>query len=182
MFELEAIKEQLAALQSQIACILSGECCSGGEVPNDAWVNLTETDMTLVTFASANINSLTSLDLAYKILSSDTVVIKGYLRLEITVTALTDTINLNFRWPAFTGSNWFTGSKTLQGILERVPISIINATGGLGVNSPSQQGNAIGSTLSSINLISIGQTNLQLPNGDYTIDVYFEFTSPLQAV
>lgn len=178
--------DRVCDIWQKIALAIAASGGGGGpvapeDIPNDPWVSLDESDMTLITFASASINSLTSLDLAYKIISTDTVILKGYLRLEITVSALTDSINLNFRWAPFTSSNWFVGGKTLQGVIQRVPISIINATGGLGVDSPSQQGNAIGSTLGGpLNLVSIGQTNLQLPNGDYTIDVYFEFTSPLQ--
>lgn len=177
--------DRVCDIWQKIALAIAASGGGGGpvaptDIPNDPWVSLTEADMTLITPASAAINSVTSLDLAYKIISTDTVILKGYLRVEITVTALTDSVNLNFRWPAFSGSNWFVGTKTLQGILERVPISIVNVTGGLGVDAPNQQGNAIGSTLAGLNLVAIGQTNLQLPNGNYTIDIYFELTSPLQ--
>jgi hypothetical protein len=128
MFELEAIKEQLAALQSQIACILSGDCCSGGEVPNDAWIPLDNEGMTLITpAATATLNAIT-VNLLYKIIAEDTVIIKGYVRLDVTTTALDNTINLNMRWPAFSGSNWFTGSKIMTGALQRNPITIVNIT------------------------------------------------------
>jgi hypothetical protein len=148
-------------------------------VPNDPWVNLTAADMTLITPIGAAINSVTSLDLAYKILNVDTIVIKGYVRLDVTVTAINNDVNLNFRWAPFSGSNWFMGTKTLQGTVERVPIAVINPTGG-GL-TPGQEGVAFGSTLGGpLNFISIGETDLQLPNGNYTIDLHFEFTSQLQ--
>lgn len=148
-------------------------------VPNDPWVDLDATDMTAITPASSAINSVVSLQLAYKILSSDTIVIKGYLRVDVTITALTDSVDLNFRWPPFSGSNWFVGTKTLQGTFQRVPVAVVMVTGG--GPTPGQEAVAVGTTIGGpLNLVSIGETNLQLPNGNYLIDLHFEFTSPLQ--
>lgn len=148
-------------------------------VPNDPWVTLGQADMTAITFASSAINSLSNFALMYKIISSDTILIKGYLRLLVTIDAPEDTVDLNFRWPAFSGSNWFVGTKQLAGTFPRGPLKIINSTG-LSLVSPNQMGTAFGAPLGLLNLISVGETRLQLPNGNYTIDLHFEFTSPLQ--
>jgi hypothetical protein len=149
-----------------------------GTVPNDPWVSLAYADMTAVNFTgtatySAPSHGLPTINLEYKIIAEDTVIVKGVIVRAVDITGLTNSINQNFRFPAFSGSNWFAGTKLFVPTTQRVPISIYSNTT---TDNIMQKGNAIISTASSQNLISIGETNLQLPNGTYTFNIHFEVT------
>jgi len=149
-----------------------------GSVPNDAWVSLAYADMTAVNFTGSATYSLPShglptINLEYKIIAPDTVIVKGVIVRAVDITGLTNSINQNFRFAAFSGSNWFAGTKLFVPTTQRVPISIYSNTT---TDNVMQKGNVIISTASSENLISIGETNLQLPNGTYTFNIHFEVT------
>lgn len=147
-----------------------------GSVPNDAWVSLAYTDMTAVNFTgsatySAPTHGAPTIDLEYKIIAEDTVIVKGQVVRTVDVTGLSNSINQNFRFAPFGTSNWFVGTKIFVPTTQRVPITIYTSTS---TDLPNQKGCAVISTASSENLISIGETNLQLPNGRYTITIHFE--------
>ena len=139
--------------------------------PSDAWVDLDETDMTSIIFAGTATHNTTVIDLTYKIIAADTVIIKAFVRINATVTALGNTLQNSFRFAPFGSSTWFTGTKLIDPMIQRVPISIYSTTSTL-----NPTGTVSFSTLSSENLISIGETNLQMPNGTYTFDIHFEAT------
>lgn len=148
------------------------------DVPNDAWVSLAYADMTAVNFTgtatySQAAHGLPTINLEYKIIAEDTVIVKGQVVRQVDITGLTNSVNQNFRFAAFGSSNWFAGTKIFVPTTQRVPISIYTGTI---TDNVMQKGNAIASTSASQNLISIAETNLQLPNGTYTITIHFEFT------
>lgn len=148
------------------------------DVPNDAWVSLAYADMTAVNFTgTATYNQaahgLPTIDLEYKIIAEDTVIVKGQVVRQVDITGLTNSVNQNFRFAAFSGSNWFAGTKIFVPTVQRVPIAIYTSTT---TDNVMQKGTIIISTSASQNLISIGETNLQLPNGTYTITIHFEVT------
>ncbi len=149
-----------------------------GSVPNDAWVTLDYSDMTAVAFTgsatySAPTHGIPTIDLEYKIIAEDTVIVKGQIVRQVDITGLSNSVNQNFRFAPFGTSNWFAGTKIFVPTTQRVPITIYTSTS---TDLPNQKGCAIISTASSENLISIGETNLQLPNGRYTITIHFEVT------
>lgn len=149
-----------------------------GTVPNDAWVTLDYSDMTSVAFTGTATydqptHGLPTIDLEYKIIAEDTVIVKGQVVRTVDITGLTNSVNQNFRFAAFGSSNWFAGTKIFVPTTQRVPISIYTGTT---TDNVMQKGNVIISTSASQNLISIGETNLQLPNGTYTITIHFEVT------
>jgi len=141
-------------------------------IPNDPWVDVDETGMTLVTWAGTAVNNSTTIDMTYKIISEDAVVIKAQIVSNVTIDALTDSVNLNFRFPAFGGSSWFAGTKLIDPMIQRVPIAIFTSTATTEI--PNGVGCAVFSTTAGLNLISIGETNLQMKNGSYIINVHFE--------
>lgn len=148
------------------------------DVPNDAWVSLAYADMTAVNFTgtatySQAAHGLPTIDLEYKIIAEDTVIVKGQVVRQVDITGLTNSVNQNFRFAAFSGSNWFAGTKIFVPTVQRVPIAIYTSTT---TDNVMQKGTIIISTSASQNLISIGETNLQLPNGTYTITIHFEVT------
>ncbi len=153
-----------------------------GSVPNDAWVSLDETDMITINYTGTATYSLPShgiaeIDIEYKILNEDTIVVKGQLKRTVDVTALDNSINCNFSFAPFGSSNWFAGTKKFVPTIQRVPIAIYTTTP---VASPiNPTGCIIASTSGANNLISLGETNLQLPNGTYVFYVHFEFTCEL---
>ena len=141
-------------------------------IPNDPWVDMDETEMTLVTWIGSAVNNSTTIDMTYKIIAEDAVVIKAQIISNVTVDALIDSVNLNFRFPAFGSSNWFIGTKLISPMVQRVPVAIF-ATTPTG-EIPNQVGTAIFSTAGGLNLISIGETNLQMASDDYIIHIHFE--------
>jgi len=147
-------------------------------VPNDLWVSLDETNMSAIAFTGTATYDLPShgaptIDLEYKIISEDTVIVKGQVVRSVDITGLTNSINQNFRFPPFGSSNWFSGTKIFVPTIQRVPIAIYTSTI---TDNVMQKGCVIIATSASENLISIGETNLQLPNGTYTITIHFEVT------
>lgn len=147
-----------------------------GSVPNDSWVTLNETNMTAINFTGTatytlGVHADPQIDLKYKIIAEDTVIVKGTTVWEITVTGASNSVNHNFRFAPFGSSNWFTGTKIFVPYTQRVPLTLYTMTAS---DLPNQIGSVVISTSSSQNLISIAGTNLQLPNGNYTITTHFE--------
>lgn len=138
-------------------------------VPNDSWIDLDETDMSSITFSGTATHTSTAIDLTYKIIAEDAVIIKCFMRIEATITGLTNTLQNSFRFPALGSSNFFVGTKLLTGMTQRVPISLYSSG-----NVLNPTGCVTFSNIAGVNLISIGETNLQIPNGDYTFDIHFE--------
>lgn len=152
-----------------------------GSVPNDVWVTLDETDMIAINYTgTATYDQPThgspEIDLEYKILNEDTIVIKGQLKRTVDITALDNSINCNFSFAPFS-SNWYVGTKKLVPTIQRTPVSIITTTPTS--TPPNQIGNMVASTTGANNLISVGYTNLQMPNGTYVFYIHFEFTCEL---
>lgn len=146
-------------------------------IPNDPWVDMDETQMNLVVWNGTATQNSTTIDMTYKVIAEDAVIIKAHIISNVTVDALSDSVNLNFRFPSFSGSSWFTGSKLIDPMIQRVPIAISCTTGGAEI--PNGVGSAIFQTVSGLNFISIGDTNLQMKNGSYLIHIHFEGISKI---
>src|SRR3972149_5705838 len=150
MFELEELKAQIAALTSSIQCILNGDCCEGATVviPNDLWVTILNNGVGITnpqgTAGGTTYNSVV-VDVAYKILSEDTAVIKvrGVLNVNIATVegfnAIDNLLNFSFVLDNIQigNSQWFPlQEKKFQGLFPDllgnnfgVPV-VITHTGG----------------------------------------------------
>ena len=150
--------------------------------PNDAWVEKEETNVAQApanTGTSTN-NSIT-MDLAYKVLNIDTVLVRCQILINADITALNNSINCNFKLGTIT-SNWFTGTKLATGTYTSFqswsPISIITTTGTTAI--PNQVGRAYASQSPATDgLFTIGNTNVQMPDGTYDFVIDFEITCKL---
>lgn len=114
-------------------------------IPNDAWVSLMNNDplITLIT----GVGGVTFLDItvnvAYKVLSPDTAIIKCVTYLDVTLDGDPDqVIDYRFALADGTTSGWFSGSKNFQSLFPNggagdaesfgVPVVIQALTGGEG--------------------------------------------------
>ena len=156
-----------------------------GTPPNDNWVEFNEASVaTSPNFTgTANLNGSIELDGAYKVLNVDTIYIRCQARMNVDITALTDSINFNFDLGTIS-SNWYVGTKlattvttggTIQGWL---PISIVTTTASS--TEPSNNGRVSAVEIPAPDgLIQVGETNLQMPNGTYDFVIDFEMTAKL---
>lgn len=81
-------------------------------IPNDDWVVIQNNGagITLPTFnGSATPNAIPVVDLAYKVISADTAIIKGYVFLDVNITAIENSLNFRFGLAPIPigGSQWF---------------------------------------------------------------------------
>lgn len=200
MFELEVLKQQVAELQSQIACILNGDCCDGGggEVPNDDWVYIFEnaSGISAVTWqGSATSNATPLITVAYKITSPDSAIVKVKAFLDADIDAIGNSLNFRFTLaPIGVGnSQWFSGSKyftTLFGSgatedVFAVPVKITPAFDGVasGVLSPTlDQYQSKGRAFINNGLVIAQGLGPVLPEGHYQFLVEFEMTAQLLSV
>lgn len=152
-------------------------------VPNDNWVELEIGDLPsapLWNSSKSTLNDFTSLDVKYKIINVDTVVISVKARVDITTNVIDAEVNFNFRLDPFT-SNWFTGTKlgnmaTATSQLY-APVSVVIITA---VAAPRYTvGRAYCTPFGGQTLVSVGNTDLQLPNGNYIAEVNFQLTAKL---
>jgi hypothetical protein len=155
-----------------------------GTVPNDSWVELDETDMLVINYTGTATYDLPThgtfeIDLRYKILNEDTVVIHGRTKRIVDITGLTNTVGCNFRFAPFGSSNWFAGTKVFKTtVLDfRFPATVFSISGSTLLNNVEC---AIPSVVSGNNMISINDSVLNLPNGRYTFYTHFEFTFEIE--
>lgn len=155
-----------------------------GTVPNDDWVDLDETDMLAINYTGTAdydvpTHGVFEIDLRYKILNEDTVVVHGRTKRTVDITSLTDTVGCNFRFAAFGSSDWFTGTKVFKTlpIDYRFTATLYSISGSTLLNYIE---NVVPQVVAATNMISVGESILGLPNGRYTFYTHFEFTFEIE--
>jgi hypothetical protein len=159
---------------------------STGTPTVDTWVEMEIGDLAVgpTWTGSATLNAFTDLSLLYKTIDKYTAVMKVKATVSIDVTALANSVNFNFQLSPITSANTvFTGTKTFSTLhttdsaLIYSPVSVVVTTA---VASPRfTVGNVYAGITGSNTLVAVGNTNLQLPNGTYTVLIEFEQTCKL---
>jgi len=152
----------------------------GLAVPEDNWVALTEATVTIFNWTGSATRNSSNMDVDYKIIDAQTALLRCTMSANITVAALSNSINFNFQFPAFS-SNWFAGTKkftsVVGGSFSYVPACIITTTATSSI--PNQISRAYASYTGAANIVSLGNTNIQMPNGTYDIEVQFQIIAKI---
>lgn len=149
-------------------------------IPEDNWVEFTEATVTVFNWTGSATRNSSNMDMDYKIIDPQTALLRCTMSANITITALSNSINFNFQFPAFT-SNWFAGTKkftsVVGGSFSFVPACIITTTATGSV--PNQISRAYASYTGAVNIVALGNTNLQMPNGTYDVEVQFQIIAKI---
>lgn len=157
-------------------------------VPNDDWVELTNSDMTVINYTGTAGGTPEDRDMdisfMYKVISEDAALVKCNVRLSSPITALTDFVQFNFRFPAISGSNWFVGTKQMTTTnvantkQHQAPVSIV-AIDGLGGTYSSKGRVEAFSGGGITNLFSVGYCQPNISSNDYIFEISFDLICKL---